>query len=155
MDRDNAPRLGASVASYTLLSFAPVIVIAVALAAVVYGEEAARGRLTVEVQGVAGAELARIIQETIRNAYTLRTGVIATLLGLVTLLFGASSIFVELHEALNTIRHVSPPPDNPVARQGGLSSAQKRAGLVAGGAAAFDRMGRRAVNRISPNRLTV
>jgi hypothetical protein len=49
--------------------------------------------------------------QIIKGAHEPRTGVAATLLGLVTLLFGASSLFVELHEALNTIWHVSPPPD--------------------------------------------
>jgi membrane protein len=108
---DNAPRLGASVAFYTLLSLAPVIVIAVAVAAVVYGQEAAQGRLASEIQGVAGPDVARTIQEIIIRAYQPRTGVIATLLGLATLVFGASSIFVELHDAMNTIWHVSLPPD--------------------------------------------
>ena len=108
---DNAPRLGASVAFYTLLSLAPVIVIAVAVAAVVYGQEAAQGRLASEIQGMAGPDVARTIQELIRGAYKPRTGVIATLLGLATLAFGASSIFVELHDAMNTIWHVSLPPD--------------------------------------------
>jgi len=106
---DNAPRLGASVAFYTLLSLAPVIVIAVAVAGVVYGQEAAQGRLAKEIQGIAGTEVARTIQEIIRGAYQPRTGVIATLLGLVTLLFGASSVFGELHDAMNTIWHVSLP----------------------------------------------
>jgi len=108
---DNAPRLGASVAFYTLLSLAPVVVIAVALAAVVYGREAAEGRLALEIRDVAGPEVARTIQEIIRGAYRPRTGVIATSLGVVTLAFGASSIFVELHDAMNTIWHVSLPPD--------------------------------------------
>ena len=108
---DNAPRLGASVAFYTLLSLAPVIVIAVALAAVVYGQEAAQGRLASEIRDVAGPEVARTIQEIIRGAYQPRTGAIATLLGLATLVFGASSVFVELHDAMNTIWHVSLPPD--------------------------------------------
>ena len=108
---DNAPRLGASVAFYTLLSLAPVIVIAVAVAAVVYGEKAAQGRLAWEIRGVAGPEVARTIQEIIRGAYQPRTGVIATLLGLTTLAFGASSIFVELHDAMNTIWHVPLPRD--------------------------------------------
>src|SRR5271157_1070018 len=108
---DNVPRLGASVAFYTLLSLAPVIVIAVALAAFVYGQEAAQGRLASEIQNMAGPEVARTIQEFIQGAYQPRTGVLATVLGLATLIFGASSIFVELHEALNTIWHVSPPSD--------------------------------------------
>lgn len=108
---DNAPRLGASVAFYTLLSLAPVLVIAVAVAAVVYGQEAAQGRLASEIQGIAGSDVARSIQEIIIRAYQPRTGVIATLLGLATLAFGASSIFVELHDAMNTIWHVSLPLD--------------------------------------------
>ena len=108
---DNAPRLGASVAFYTLLSLAPVIVIAVAVAAAVYGQAAAQGRLASEIQGVAGPDMARTIQELIRGAYQPRTGVIATLLSLATLAFGASSMFVELHDALNTIWNVSLPPD--------------------------------------------
>ena len=108
---DNAPRLGASVGFYTLLSLAPVIVIAVALAAVVYGQEAAEGRLAAEIGGAAGPEVARTIQEIIRGAGQPRTGMIATLLGLVTLVVGASSVFVELRDAMNTIWQVSLPPD--------------------------------------------
>lgn len=108
---DNARRLGASVAFYTLLSLAPVLVIAVAVAAVIYGQEAAQGRLASEIQGIAGSDVARSIQEIIIRAYQPRTGVIATLLGLATLAFGASSIFVELHDAMNTIWHVSLPLD--------------------------------------------
>src|SRR5579864_7680434 len=100
---DNAPRLGASVAFYTLLSLAPVIVIAVAVAALVYGQEAAQGRLASEIQGIAGSDVARAIQELIIRAHQPRTGVIATLLGLAILALGASSVFIELHDAMNTI----------------------------------------------------
>jgi membrane protein len=112
---DNAPRLGASVAFYTLLSLAPVIVLAVAAAAVVYGQEAAQGRLASEIRGVAGPEVARTIQDFISGAYKPGTGAIATLLGLGTLVFGASSVFVELHDAMNAIWHVSLPPDRTTA----------------------------------------
>ncbi len=108
---DNGPRLGAALAFYTLLSLAPVIVIAVAVAAVGYGQEAAQGRLASEIQGAVGPEVARSVAGIIRGAYQPRTGLIATLLGLVTLAFGASSVFVELHDAMNTIWHVSLPPD--------------------------------------------
>jgi membrane protein len=108
---DNAPRLGAAVAFYALLSSAPVIVIAVAVAAVVYGQEAAQGRLALEVRGLAGPDVARTIQEIIRGAYQHRTGVIASLLGVATLGFGASSMFVELHDAMNTIWGVPLPHD--------------------------------------------
>src|SRR5271157_4641956 len=108
---DNAPRLGASVAFYTLLSLAPLIVIAVAVAAVVYGQEAAQGRLASEIGGVAGPHLARTVQGVIRGAYKPGSGVIATLAGLATLAFGSSSVFVELHDAMNTIWNVPSPRD--------------------------------------------
>ena len=108
---DNAPRLGAALAFYTLLSLAPVIVIAVAVAAIGYGEAAAQGRLAWEIRHALGPEVARTVQGIIRGAYQPRSGLIATLLGLVTLAFAASSIFVELHDAMNTIWHVSLPPD--------------------------------------------
>jgi membrane protein len=108
---DNVPRLSASLAFYTLLSLAPAIVIAVVSAAVVYGQDAAQGRLASEIKDMAGPEVARTIQEFIRGAYQPRTGAIATLLGLATLVFSASSVFVELHDAMNTIWHVSLPPD--------------------------------------------
>jgi membrane protein len=108
---DNVPRLSASVAFYTLLSLAPVIVIAVALAAVVYGQEAAQGRLASEIVGVAGPDAAQTVQEIIRGAYQPRAVASAALLGLAALVFGASSVFVELHDALNAIWHVSLPAD--------------------------------------------
>jgi hypothetical protein len=108
---DNAPRLGAAVAFYALLSMAPVIVIAVAVAAAVYGQDAAQGRLASEIRGLAGPDVARTIQEIIKGAYQPRTGVIATLLGVATLAFGATSMFVELHDAMNTIWDVPLPQD--------------------------------------------
>lgn len=108
---DNAPRLGAAVAFYTLLSLAPVVVIAIALAAVVYGQDAAQGRFAQEIQGIAGPDLALTIQEAIKGASQPRAGLIATLLGLATLTFGASSVFLELHDAMNTIWHVPLPRD--------------------------------------------
>jgi membrane protein len=86
-------------------------VIAVALAAVFYGQAAAEGRLASEIAGVAGPEAARTIQEIIKGGYQPRIGVIATLLGLATLTFGASSAFLELHDSMNTIWHVSLPSD--------------------------------------------
>ncbi len=106
---DNAQRLGASVAFYTLLSLAPMIVIAVAVAAVVNGPEAARGGLASGIRDLAGPDVARTIQEIIGGAYKPGTGVTATVLGLVALALGASSIFVELHDAMNTIWHVPLP----------------------------------------------
>jgi uncharacterized BrkB/YihY/UPF0761 family membrane protein len=94
---DNGQRLGAAVAFYTLLSLAPVIVIAVALAAVVYERDAAEGRLASEIARVAGPAAAKTIQEIIKGGNQPRIGAIATLLGLAILAFGASSVFFDEH----------------------------------------------------------
>ncbi len=103
---DNAPRLGASLAFYTLLSLAPFVVIIVAVAALAYGQKAAQGQLVWQIRDLVGPDRAGTIQEIIKGAYKPRAGVLATLLGLLILGFGASSVFVELHDALNTIWHV-------------------------------------------------
>jgi len=103
---DKAPRLGASLAFYTLLSLAPLLIVIVAVAALVYGQEAARGQLVWQIQGLVGPDGARAIQGLVQGAYKPGTGVIATLLGFLTLAFGASSVVVELRDALNTIWHV-------------------------------------------------
>ena len=105
---DNVPRLGASLAFYTLLSLAPVVVIIVAMAALAYGQRAAQGQLVWQIGDLVGPAGARTVQAVIEGAYTPGTGVIATLAGVLTLAYGASSVFVELHDALNVIWHVSP-----------------------------------------------
>ena len=112
---DNVPRLGAAVAFYTLLSLAPTVVLAIALAAVFYGKVAAQGRLATQIQGMAGPDVARAIQEIVLRAYQPRTGLIAASLSLATLIFSASSVFVELHDAVNTIWKVPPPLDRNTA----------------------------------------
>jgi membrane protein len=103
---DKAPRLSASLAFYSLLSIAPLLVVVVAVAALVYGRDAARGQLVWQIQGLVGPEVAKEIQGLILGAYKPAVGVLASVLGLPILAFGASSVVVELRDALNTIWHV-------------------------------------------------
>ncbi len=105
---DNVPRLGASLAFYTLLSLAPILVVVVAVAAAVYGRQAAEGQLIWEIQDVVGTQQASAVQSLIQRAYKPGTGLIATVLGVFTLALAASSVLVELRDALNTIWHVPP-----------------------------------------------
>ncbi len=105
---DNAPRLGASLAFYTLLSLAPLLVVIVAVAAVVFGRQAAEGQLAWQIQGLVGREEAKAIQAVIRAATRPTTGVLATLVSILTLAVGATTVVVELRDALNTIWHVPP-----------------------------------------------
>ncbi|HXA68356.1 MAG TPA: YihY/virulence factor BrkB family protein [Bryobacteraceae bacterium] len=105
-NNDNAQRLGASLAFFTLLSLAPLVVVIVAVGAAVFGPEAAEGQFAWEIRDLVGPVGAQAIQEVIRGAYKPQAGVIATILSLLTLIFGATSVAVELHEALNMIWHV-------------------------------------------------
>jgi membrane protein len=103
---DNAARLGASLAFYTLLSLAPVLIVVVTVAAIAFGQKAAQGQLIWEIQDLVGVDGARAIQGLIQSAYKPTTGTTATVLGILTLVFGASAVVVELRDALNTIWHV-------------------------------------------------
>jgi membrane protein len=108
--RDDAPRLAAALAYYTILSSAPLLVISVALADRVFGEQAVQGQLAWEIQTLVGGPAAQAIQELLRDAHRPATGLIAAILSLATLIVGASSAVVELHSALNLIWGV-PDPD--------------------------------------------
>ncbi|MDQ6707384.1 MAG: YihY/virulence factor BrkB family protein [Acidobacteriota bacterium] len=106
----NAPRLGAALAYYTVLSIAPLLVVVVAIASLVFGQEAAKGQLVWEIQDTVGAEAAKSIQSILQSAHQPSTGVLATVLGVGTLLIGASAVFAELRDSLNLIWDVPAPP---------------------------------------------
>ena len=103
---DNAQRLGASLAFFTLLSLAPLVVVIVAVGAAVFGKQAAEGQFAWGIRNLVGPVGAEAIQELIRSAYKPGAGAGATILSILILAFGASSVAVDLHEALNTIWHV-------------------------------------------------
>lgn len=109
-DEDNVTRLAASLAYYTLLSIAPLIILAVAVTGLAFGEEAARQHIAGEIAGVVGAGAADAIQSIAKNAHTPGTGVLSVAVGLLVLLFGASGVFGELQSALNTVWDVAPKP---------------------------------------------
>jgi membrane protein len=101
--------LGASLAFYTLLSLAPLLVVIVALAGLVYGEEAARGQIVAQLSGLMGNTGATAIEEIIKQARQPTVGIFATVAGLVTLFFGATAVVAELRDALNTIYELPSP----------------------------------------------
>lgn len=100
---DNAPRLSASLAFYTVLSLIPFLIVVATIASAVFGERAAQGQLMWEIQDVAGSEGARAIQGLMENHHSTTT---VTVLGLLTLALGASGVVMELRDALNAIWHV-------------------------------------------------
>lgn len=102
-NEDKAPRLAAALAYYTLSSLAPLLLIAIAIAGAVYGQSAARGDIVRQVQGIMGAEGAKAVDAMLTNANRPGAGLIATIIGVVTLLLGAAGLFASLKDSLNTI----------------------------------------------------
>lgn len=107
---DKASQLGAAMAFYSILSLAPLIVIVIAIAALVFGEEEAKSQIATQMQGLMGEEGAAALGSLIEDAKQPATGTVAALLGLVTLLFGASGVFGQLQDAMDTIWEVERKP---------------------------------------------
>jgi membrane protein len=103
-------RLAAALAYYTLFSIAPLLVVALGIAGLVFGEDAARGQIFGPLQSLLGAKSADAVQNAVAAASIKSSGLFATITGLATLLVGASAVFAELQDALNTIWDVKPPP---------------------------------------------
>ncbi|HTE53415.1 MAG TPA: YihY/virulence factor BrkB family protein [Kofleriaceae bacterium] len=107
---DKASRLAAALAYYTAFSLAPLLVIAIGVAGLVFGDEAAQGRIVGELQSLMGPDGARFVEELIAASRRPASGITATVVGVVILLFGATGVFGELQDALNTIWGVKPGP---------------------------------------------
>jgi membrane protein len=103
---DRGPRLGAAMAFYTALSLSPLLVVVVAIAGFVFGAQAARGELVAQLRDTVGVEGATVIEKLVAKSASPAHGVIATVIAIVLLLFGASGIFAELQSSLNTIWRV-------------------------------------------------
>lgn len=111
---DDASRLAASLAFYTLLSLAPLVIIAVAIAGFVLGPEAARGQIAGALSEVVGPQAATGIQSVVASAKSTASGTIGTVIGAITLFVGASGVFGELQFALNSIWEVRTKPGGGV-----------------------------------------
>src|SRR5256885_7330103 len=105
---DKVPRLGAALAYYTIFSLAPLLLIVIAIAGIVFGHDAAQNKIFEQLHSVLGTTTAAGVQEMVRNAAKPKSGAVATILGIVTLLLGASGVFGQLKDALNTIWDVEP-----------------------------------------------
>jgi membrane protein len=107
---DKASRLAAALAYYTIFSIAPLLIIVIAIAGAVFGEEAARGQIVGQIQGLVGLDGAKFLETAIKNANKPQTGAIASIISVVVLLVGATGLFTELQDAMNTIWEVKPKP---------------------------------------------
>jgi membrane protein len=113
---DNVPRLGASLAYYTLFALAPVLVIAIAIGGLIFGAEAVRGEIVGQIQGLIGREGAEAVQSMLEGASRPSSSIAATVVGVITFFLAATGAFLELQTALNTIWHVEPKHDGSYLR---------------------------------------
>jgi membrane protein len=105
---DNAPRLGAALAYYTLFAIAPVLLVAIAIAGLIFGQEAVRGQIVDQIDGLIGRDGAQAVQGLLERASQPKQGRVAAALGSFTFVIAASGAFLELQSALNTIWRVKP-----------------------------------------------
>jgi membrane protein len=103
MSADHVPTMSAALAYYTFFSIAPVVIVVIAVAGLVFGEEAAHGAVSRALEGVIGSASAVAVEDLVKSASGPRAGVVATVTGVVAILFGATGVFAELQESLNTI----------------------------------------------------
>jgi membrane protein len=108
---DNVPRLGASLAYYTLFALAPILIVAITIAGLVFGTETVQRQVTTEISGLVGKEGGDAVRAMLEGAAQRGGDGIATALGLVTFFLGSTGAFLELQTALNAIWRVKPKPD--------------------------------------------
>ena len=112
---DDAPSLGAALAYYTVFSLAPLMTIAIAIAGFFLGAEAAQGQIFDELRGLLGADRGKAVEEMVQSANAQPTaGVVATIISVIMLLFGASGVFGQLQASLNAIWGVKAKPGRGV-----------------------------------------
>ncbi len=107
---DKAPQLAAALAYYTVFSLAPLLIIVIAIAGLAFGQEAAQNQVVGQLRGLVGEQGGETIQEMIKSASKPADGILATIIGVVTLLFGAAGAFGQMKATLNTIWNVPPRP---------------------------------------------
>ena len=105
---DNALRLGAALAYYTIFSLAPLLLIVIAVGGMFFGREVAQGRIIDQISGMVGRQSADAIAEMINEASKPSTGLVASLVSLGAILIGATGVFGELQSGLNQIWDVRP-----------------------------------------------
>ncbi|MCB0763095.1 MAG: YihY/virulence factor BrkB family protein [Flavobacteriales bacterium] len=111
---DNTFDLGAALAYYTIFSIVPLLVVVISVSGLVAGPDAIRGQVFAQLHGLVGNETASALQDMLGEAYLSGKGVFATIVGLVTLVIGATGIFNALKNALDRMWEIQPRPKSTV-----------------------------------------
>jgi len=105
---DEALSRGAAIAFYTVTSVAPVLLIVIAIAGLAFGRDAAQNAITEQLSGLMGRQTAEVLQTAVASAASKSSGVVATIIGVITLMVTASGVFGEMQTALNVIWKAEP-----------------------------------------------
>ena len=100
---DDAPSMGAALSYYTMFSLAPLLLIVISIAGLIFGQEAARGQIFGQLQGLMGADAAKAVEGLLASVSQPQQSVTGTLIGIAVLLLGATSVFSELQSSLDRI----------------------------------------------------
>ena len=109
--RDKASLLAAALAYYTVFSITPLLVIAIAIAGAVFGQDAAKGEILAQVNDLVGEKGAQAIEMTLNNVNQPQLKSTASIISVIVLLIGASGVFAQLQDALNTVWNVKAKPE--------------------------------------------
>ena len=107
---DKIPQLAAALAFYTMFSLAPLMIIVISIAGVVFGTTAARHEVVMQVQSMVGQSGGELLDGLIENASKQSSGSIATIIGVITLILGAAGVFGQIKATLQLIWDVKPRP---------------------------------------------
>jgi len=111
---DKGGRLGAALSYYTVFSLAPLLLVVISVAGLVFGRQAAEGSLFEQLAGLVGSDAARLIQSAVAKAHQTKGGVLGTGIGILVLLAGATGVVIELQDALDTVWKVRPRPNRGI-----------------------------------------
>jgi membrane protein len=100
---DYAPSMGAALAYYTMFSIAPLLLIVISIAGLIFGVDAARGEIVSQLEGLMGSQGAQAVQGLLESVSKPGQSAVATIIGVIVLLIGATSVFAELQDALDRI----------------------------------------------------
>src|SRR3982751_4492690 len=107
---DKVLKLSGSLAYFTVFSLGPMLIVVIFLAGIFYGREAIEGSVFQQIRGLVGSQAALQIQDIIRNASLSHKGNLAAIIGFITLLLGATSVFSEIQDSVNMIWNLKPKP---------------------------------------------
>jgi membrane protein len=107
---DRALKFSASLAYYTIFSLAPMLLLMISLAGIFLGKDASQGKIFAEINGIVGNDAAKQIQDMIKHLEMSGKSTISVIIGVITLIIGATTVFGEIQESINIIWQVKPKP---------------------------------------------